>query len=141
MKDQEISGKSRNLCCFECNSFAILFGLFSRRFVNSSQASHFAKQNFKHKQNGEGKELTNLLGFPVFQAKPQQRKWQRCNDLQWNKLRLKLNPVLSHLPSVDQRINARNFADTRDKILSLLIGQAVSEIFIFVFLFYFAGGP
>ena len=39
--------------------------------------------------------------------------------------------------SVCQRINARNFANTSD----LLIVQAVSEIFIFVFLFYFAGGP
>ena len=56
MKDREISGKSQNVCCFECISFAILFGLFSHRFVNSSQASHFAKQNFKHKvQMGKGK--------------------------------------------------------------------------------------
>ena len=128
MKDREISGKSRNLCCFECISFAILFGLFSRGFVNSSQASHFAKQYFKHKQNGEGKENTNLLGFPVFHAKPQQGKWQRCNDL-----RPRLNPGLSHLTSGDQRINARNFSDTSD----LLIGQAVSVIFIFVFYFCF----
>ena len=49
MKDREISGKSPNLCCFESISFVILFDLFSRGFVNSSQSSQFAKRNFKYK--------------------------------------------------------------------------------------------
>ena len=77
MKDREISGKPRNFCCFECISFAILFGLFSRGFVNSSQSSQFQI----YTQNGDGKEITNFVGFPVFHAKLQHRKWQRCNDL------------------------------------------------------------
>ena len=135
MKDREISWKSRNLCCFESISFAILFGLFSCGIVNSSQASHFAKRNFKHKQNGEGKEITDLLGFPVFHAKPQQRKWQRWNDLQWNNLRPRLNPVLSHLPSVDQRINARNSADTSD-LFNNWTSSKWNLYFCFFFLFW-----
>ena len=48
MKDREIFEKPRNLCCFEFISFAILFGLFSRGFVNSSQVSQFAKRGFKY---------------------------------------------------------------------------------------------
>lgn len=66
-------------------------------------------------ENGEGKEITNFWGFLVFREKPQQRKWQRCNDLQWSAMiNLKnLNTGLSHLPSVDQR-NMQNFADTSD---------------------------
>ena len=93
-----------------------LFGLFSRMFVNSSQASQFGKRNFKYKQNGEGEEITNFLGFPVFHAKPQQRKWQKSNDLhaQWQILRLRLNPSLSYLPSVVDQRNTRNSADTSD---------------------------
>ena len=31
-------------------------------------------------ENGEGKEITNFLGFPVLHAKPQERKRQRCNE-------------------------------------------------------------
>ena len=61
MKDREISGKPRNLRYFECISFAMLFGLFSHGFVNSPQASQFAARNFKYKQNGEGREITNFL--------------------------------------------------------------------------------
>ena len=72
----------RNLRYFECISFAMLFSLFSHGFVNSPQASQFATRNFKYKQNGDGREITNFLGFPVFHAKPQQRKGHRCNDLQ-----------------------------------------------------------
>ena len=49
MKDREISGKPRNLCCFECISFAVLFGLFLRGFVCSSPYSQFVKRNFKFK--------------------------------------------------------------------------------------------
>ena len=47
MKDWEISGKPRNLCCFEFISFAILFGLFSPWFVNSSQAKTISNINTK----------------------------------------------------------------------------------------------
>ena len=112
MTDREISRKPWNLCCFECISFAILFGLFSCRFVNSSQASQFAKQNFKYKQNGEGKETKNFLGFPVFRPKPQQGKLQRCSDLQWQNLRPRLNPGLAHFHSLDQR-NTCNFPVTQ----------------------------
>ena len=82
MKDREISGKPRSY--FECISLAILFGLFSHGFVNSSQASQFAKRNFKYKQNGEGREIANFLGFPIFHAKPQQRNGKDvmiCNDI------------------------------------------------------------
>ena len=49
MKDREISGKPRNLRCFECISFAILFGLFPRGLLSSSQYSQFTKRNFKYK--------------------------------------------------------------------------------------------
>ena len=99
-----------------------LFGLLP--CMNLSQASQFAKQNFKYKQNGEGKEITNFLGFPVFHAKPQQRKWQRYNDLQWHNLRTRRNPGLSYLPK-----------RTKFRWQELSIGQAVSEIFIIIIIF------
>ena len=92
--------------------------------TGSSQASQSAKGNFKCKQNGEGKEITNFLGFPVFHAKPQQRKWQRYNDLQWHNLRTRRNPGLSHLPK-----------RTKFRWQELSIGQAVSEIFIIIIIF------
>ena len=57
-------------------------------------------------ENGEGKEIINFWGFSVFHAKPQQRKWQRWNDLQWPEPR-------SVTFSVDQ-CKGRNFTDMSD---------------------------
>ena len=48
VKDQEISGKPRNLRYFECIPFAMSFGLFSHGFANSPQASQLATRNFKY---------------------------------------------------------------------------------------------
>ena len=87
-------------------------------------------------QNGRGKEDTNLWGFVVLHAKPHQRKWQICNDLQWHNLPARLNSGLSHLPSVTLKILPTQV------IYILAIGQAVhvSENLYFCFVFYFILG-
>ena len=74
MKHRENSGKPRNLCCFECISSAILLGLFSRGFVNSSQASQFAYINnlerrkfiYNHVFSSPIKPQTVGKNFPLF---------------------------------------------------------------------------
>ena len=81
----------------------------------------------------KGKEITNFIGFPVFHAKPQQRKWNRCNDLQWYNLCPRLNPGLSYLPSVAKgQHKAWNFTDTSDLYLDK---QWVKSLFSFFILF------
>ena len=78
MKDREISGKPRKMHFLRHFVRPILPRL--RELVPVFTICH---EEFIYKtQNGEGKENTNLLGFPVFHAKLQHRKWQRCNDLQ-----------------------------------------------------------
>ena len=91
----------------EASKFVLLWVHFLRHFVwpilprvRELVPGFTNMRNFKYKQNGDGKEITNFLGFPVFHAKLQQQKWQRCNDLQWHNLCPRLNPGLSHLPSV-----------------------------------------
>ena len=81
MKDWEISGKLWNLCCFERISFAILyFGLFSGS-VTSSQASQFAKRNFKCKQIRTT--ITSKITFLQFIHDGHAMKWERKSE-GWN---------------------------------------------------------
>ena len=71
----------------EASKFVLLWVHFLRHFVRPILPQvrelvpvfTICQAEFEIKtHNAEGKEITNFLGFPVFHAKLQQRKWQRC---------------------------------------------------------------
>ena len=54
---------------------------FLREISNINKLEQALENEEVAEENGERKKDKNLCGFPAFYAKPQQRKWQRFNDL------------------------------------------------------------